>query len=109
MPFLRRVVEMRFGRQQQQVADESPNSTDQNALAPGWGTFWLSLVRRWALWLVRLEILLMLSSTVRRSLLSLLAVSTVGTLGFSAAASLGPIKTDDLGAGDASVGVDCTD
>ncbi|MBS3941387.1 MAG: hypothetical protein KG028_10550 [Actinobacteria bacterium] len=41
----------------------------------------------------------MLSSTVRRSLLSLLAVSTVGTLGFSAAATLDLTGGDSLGAG----------
>ncbi|HSK24774.1 MAG TPA: hypothetical protein VK906_16430 [Egicoccus sp.] len=44
----------------------------------------------------------MLSSTVRRSLLSLLAVSTVGTLGFSAAATLG-VDSADLGAGSSVV------
>lgn len=63
---------------------------------------WLDLMRRWALWLILLEILLMLSATVRRSLLSLLAVSTVGTLGFSAAATLS-VDSNDLGAGDSVV------
>lgn len=63
---------------------------------------WLDLTRRWALWLVLLEIVFMLSSAVRRSVLSLLAVSTVGTMGFSAVATL-DLTGGDLAAGDAVV------
>lgn len=48
----------------------------------------------------------MLSSTIRRSLLSLLAVSTVGTLGFSAAATLN-VASEDLSAGSDTLATDC--
>lgn len=97
-----------IGRQLRLRGGRSPYDETTSSLAvPTFRSLLSANIRRWAYLLIFLEIAYMLSQTVKRSLLSLLAVSTVATLGFSAAASLN-VQDSQLGAGDAAVEA-CTD